>query len=113
MGPISEQWALIVDLIGPVDEWPRDMRSLFWKNGTLVNGERFKLCTFGYINGLDRNILLQWCQLRGLLRDDDAWHHIHGLYNAFENTTQFDTRYWQWNVINRRYQYINGTPRYY
>ena len=90
------------------------MPTYFWKkNGTLKNKERFKVACFTFVNGLPRHLLLEWCHIRGLLRDKAAYDHINYLYDKFENTSDYDTKYWQWNVAMARDQYINGQTHYY
>ncbi|CAL4092374.1 unnamed protein product [Meganyctiphanes norvegica] len=113
MGKLHYLWCLILDIIGPRHKWPRGIPGLFWKKTTLKNKERFQVCCFTYVNGLDRNILLRWCSIRELLSDSDACEHIHHLYDKFEYTSDYDNLYWSWNVAMGVDQYINGGRHYY
>ena len=81
VGRISELWSDIIDLIGPRNEWPRDLPKLFWGvnvrgTGTLIYPERFRLALFCYINGVSLDLLLEWCQKVKILRDNAARKHI-------------------------------------
>ena len=88
MGHIYEAWNLILDIIGPRDEWPRYMPPLFWKGRPLHNEERFKVTLFAYINGLSYDLLKEWCQLLHLVVDDKKWLHLKWLWNRFDEIDQ-------------------------
>ena len=65
------------------------------------------------MNGLDRNILLRWCRIRGLLGNGKSLDNINELFYKFEYTSDYDTKYWQWNVAGEVDHYIGGKIHYY
>ena len=56
---ISRLWLNIIDIIGPIHLWPKDIRKLFWEKHW-TNKQRFKIAVFAYINGLNPEVLLDW-----------------------------------------------------
>ena len=68
---IYEQWILINDLIGPCQQWLFRIRKLFWTK-FIINFEKFLICTFKFINGLDPSNFLEWNQTMELLCDNAA-----------------------------------------
>ena len=104
-------WHLIIDSIGPRNQWPNNIRPLFWKRG-LTNVERFKICLFVYVNGLDPELFKEWCSMAHLLNDNEAWKHVNYLFDTFENGTKYDW-YWQWYVGLGCDKYVNGQTHHY
>ena len=87
------------------------MPALFWKS-TLGYRDRLTIATFSYVNGLAEHLLVEWCELQGSLSNDGI-EGIKYLYNKFENTNEFDKKYYQWNVAMGRDMYIGGDTHYY
>ena len=56
---ITRLWLEIIDIIGPIHLWPKDIRQLFWEKHW-TNKQRFKIAVFAYINGLNPEVLLDW-----------------------------------------------------
>ena len=106
-----ELWLLIKDQIGTHEEWPKSIKPLFWKSN-LNHEERFMICVFVYINGLDPALFKEWCEMAGLLRDSEAWRHVNNLFDKFENSTIYD-HYSQWHVDFKCFKCINGDTKYY
>ena len=57
---IFDMWEHILDIIGPVRNWPPEIRNLFFKTN-LSHIEVVKICTFANVNGLDPDLLVEWC----------------------------------------------------
>lgn len=59
--PLSNEivtlWYDILDIIGPIDSWPPEIKILFFKT-KLSHTEILKLCTFINVNGLNSDILV-------------------------------------------------------
>ena len=91
---MGDLWGLIKDLIGPLNEWPRYMPTLFFKRG-LNQKDRFKLCCFVWVNGLPPNIFFEWGARNHLFRDNEAWSHVRYLFRKFESG-EWGHKYWQW-----------------
>ena len=49
----------ICDIIGPSEQWPKKIFELFWSRN-VVHWDRFMLCTFIVVNGLNPEIFLKW-----------------------------------------------------
>ena len=61
-------WDDICDIIWDSDKWPTKIRKIFQtKNETHFN--RFILCAFVYISGLNPEVFLEWADVVGLCRD--------------------------------------------
>ena len=96
------------DLIGEAKLWPKNIRKLFWKKNVKYF-ERFMLCLFVYINGLQQDIFIGWCELMGLLRDHAAKSHIISLFSDFDRKIMDQhQKYYSFNVTTRKYEYLNG-----
>ena len=112
---IAEKWDFILDLLGgPVTLWPKEIHRLFWKRN-LSYVERFKVACFVWVNGLNPEILFEWIALVGGIHPQNkhGWAHIRGLFTKFNRDGWWMGYYWQWNVDNGRFEYLNGTTRYY
>ena len=68
------------------------------------------MCLFIFVNGADPELFLNWCYHMRLLRDISAIKHIRYLFTVFTEHTQYD-HYSSWNVINSRYECIQGSPQ--
>ena len=55
----------ICNIIGPSDEWPVSILKMFWRPNTR-HWERFILCTFVAVNGLNSDIFLEWIDVMSL-----------------------------------------------
>jgi hypothetical protein len=98
---INQQWELIQDLIVPTYDWPYYTRRLFWIK-PLGHFQRALIAAFGYINGLNPVILIEWLQLMNLSFPAHHVRHISALYNLYA-----------WNTSQRQYQYLDGRVRIY
>ena len=107
----AELWSDIQDLIGKANLWPIFIRNLFWsKNIKHYSG--ILICAFVFVNGLNPIVFLQWCDLRGMCRDNSSRNEIVSLLNAFEsNPSKYN--YYAYNVHFNRYETLSGrTIRY-
>ena len=58
----------ILDIIGPVMNWPPEIRNLFFKT-KLTHIELVKISSFANVNGLDPDLLVEWCDKMKLHKD--------------------------------------------
>ena len=107
----SRLWLDIIDIIGPIHLWPKDIRKLFWEKHW-TNKQRFKIAVFVFINGLNPELLLDWIVLFQNT-DRNGEIHIRYLMDKFEEGTLYRRNYYSWNVAQSRYQYLDGSTRYY
>ena len=68
-------WYDILDIIGPVTNWPPEIRNLFLKT-RLTHIEMLKLCTFVNVSGLNPYILVDWCDKMNLHKDFTSQHDM-------------------------------------
>ena len=80
----AELWLGIQDLTGNASCWPRSIRRLFWAKVCWRNFDQVRIVAFCFVNGLQPYHLLQWFELRGLLRDKKAYSHVTYIFDAFE-----------------------------
>ena len=93
---ISRLWFNIIDIIGPINLWPKDIRKLFWEKHW-NNKHRFKVAVFAYINGLNPVLLYDWIDLFGNT-DKNGKIHIRYLIDLFEEGNRYRREYYSWNV---------------
>ena len=85
---ISRLWLNVIDVIGPINLWPKDVRKLFWKkNGTLEGG--FKVAVFVYINGLNPLLLYEWIEVYGNITNRSSKSHVRYLIELYEEGTRY------------------------
>ena len=58
----------ICDIIGSSEEWPKRISELFWSRN-ITHWDRFILCTFVVVNGLNPQLFLEWINVIGMARD--------------------------------------------
>ena len=64
------------------------------------------------INGLNPDVLYDWItQFRNT--DNNGEVHIRYLMDKFEEGIVYRRQYYSWNVAQSRYQYLDGSTRYY
>ena len=108
---ISRLWFNIIDIVGPINLCPKDIRKLFWEKNW--NDEhRFKVALFVYINGLNPVFLYDWIDLYGNTNQNGKIH-IRYLIDLFEEGNRYRREYYSFNVAQGRYQYLDGSTRYY
>ena len=52
-------WDDICNIIGPEDEWPTKIHSLFWMPNC-KHVDRFQLTAFVVVNGLNPEVFMEW-----------------------------------------------------
>ena len=107
----AQLWKDIQDIIGNASLWPLNIRRLFWTK-CVKHFDRIKLVTFCFVNGLHPDILLEWSQLKGLCRDENAFRHFKYLFTTFESGVYFRGLF-AYNITMQRYEFLNGTVRRY
>ena len=96
-------------MAGDAKYWPSTIRKLFWGE-KLHYYERFLICCFSFVNGINPEFLIDWCEVKGLCADRHAMDPVKNLMRTFEEGTLL-YRYYAYNVDNRRQEYLNGKPR--
>ena len=64
-------WEHILDIIGPVMNWPPETRNLFFQQN-LTHVQVVKICTFANVNRLDPDLLVEWCDKMMLHKDNKS-----------------------------------------
>ena len=105
-------WYDILDIIGPVRNWPPSIRNLFFKNN-LTHTEILKLATFGFVNGLNPDMLVDWCDKMNLHSNKKSRHDMIHLLVVFETDPDRYKHMYQYNVLWHRYEFLDGTIKYY
>ena len=105
-------WYDILDIIGPVRNWPPSIRNLFFKNN-LTHTEILKLGTFAFVNGLNPDMLVDWCDKMNLHSNKKSRHDMIRLLLVFETDPDRYKHMYQYNVLWHRYEFLDGTIKYY
>ena len=102
----------ICDIIGPSEHWPERVLKLFWSKH-ISQWERFMICAFVVVNGLNPEVFLEWIDVIGMAHDYNSLREIKSLLQTFtENPGKWDRAY-AYNILNHRYEYINGNVKCY
>ena len=112
--PLSKEyilWRDIQEIVGEATLWPRSIRLLFWKRN-VSHWERTLLAAFVWVNALNPEIFMEWCELKKLFRDKKAKDHMEYLFTKFEQGPPYYKLY-AWHVSANRYEWLDGTTRYY
>jgi hypothetical protein len=104
-------WSDIQDAIGPCQNWPFEIRKLFW-TAKINNWQRCKLVNFSYVNGLHPDIFKEWCALMHLLSDAEAVRHIEYLIDLYSKGI-YPPYMWAWNIDMAHNQYLDGERKIY
>ena len=104
---IFELWSTIVDIVGPVGNWPKHIRPLFWKKD-IKDKERFKLSVFIYVNGVNPELFYEWIHAIKILnpKNKSGWAHIRYLFKIMEEGREKRRTWYAWNVHENRSQYL-------
>ena len=105
-------WYDIINIIGPLRNWPPLIRNLFFKKN-LTHTEILKLSTFTYVNGLNPDMLVEWCDKMDLHSNKKPWHDMIHLLVVFETDPDRYKHMYQYNVLWHRYEFLDGTIKYY
>ena len=103
-------WKDIQEIIGECSEWPKKIRYLFWKRG-VTHWDRLVLSAFVYVNALHPDIFFEWADHRRLFNNDSARQHMKSLFKRFHEGRHM--KLYAWHVTLRRYEWTDGTPRFY
>lgn len=110
----TELFLEIQDVIGPVSLWPRQVQQWFLSGIPSGYGTSCKrrplFIAFFWINGLNPEVLYDWCRLTPTNHPSHAVAHYRWLFDAF-NRGQLQYLY-SWNVCQGRYEYLNGGQCY-
>ena len=98
----------ICDIIGPSEEWPEGFLKLFWTRN-LKHWDRFVLCCFIAVNGLNPEVFMEWVDVMHLASDYEAVREFKSLLNDFTNNASKWTRAYGYHVLNHCYEYVSGT----
>ena len=67
------------------------------------------MCAFVFVNGLQPDVFLEWEAQLGMTAD--KIDHMRRVLNYFEAGKYY--RLYAWNVVQRRYEWLDGQPKYY
>ena len=102
----------IVDLIGPVEKWPKAILETYMK-AEYKSADRFKLCLFNYVNGFNNDVFLQFALGKGALADDKAINHIKWISVILERGEEKLDIWFSFNIEQNRWMFLNGETKYY
>ena len=102
----------IVDLLGPVSEWPAGYLAMY-KKEKYDYKDRFCLCVFNFVNGFNNRSFMDFCIANKKLKDRDAYIHIVHLTETLEQRQENLSKWFSYNILDRRWTYLNGQPKYY
>ena len=72
----------ICDIIGPSEQWPKKILELFWSQN-VGHWDRFMLCTFVVVNGLNPEIFIEWIDVIGMVTDKYSIREFKSLLDIF------------------------------
>ena len=72
----------ICGLIGPSEHWPKKILELFWSRN-VGHWDRFMLCTFIVVNGLNPEIFLEWIDVIGMATDKHSVREFKSVLDTF------------------------------
>ena len=72
----------ICDIIGPSECWPKKILELFW-SPNVGHWDRFMLCTFVVVNGLNPEFFLEWIDVIGMATDKLSVREFKSLLDTF------------------------------
>ena len=105
-------WDDMCEVIGDPDRWPSVIRTLFWVPN-IGHWNRIKLCAFVVVNGLHPEYFMDWVDIMGLARDNNARREFCNLLKEFNlNKTKWCHIY-SYNVTHHCYEYLTGAVKYY
>ena len=81
-----------------------------------LSKERFEVACFIYVNGVNPEVYFDWAKLIGNIHANNTkgWKDIRALFSKFDETeSPVLGKYWAFDVVNNRYEYLNGITRYY
>ena len=111
LSPIFVAWSDIQDVIGVASAWPAAIRRFFWTRN-LGHWDRTRVVAFVWINGLHMDLFLDWAHLIGMAEEGSAGYvHMRSLHAYIYSGVTYNL--FAWNITRRRYEYLDGTPRYY
>jgi hypothetical protein len=78
----------------------QQLKDMFFSEFTLTYLERFRLTVFLLWNGVSPYHVLLWYDLRGLLRDSEAWRHVEYLIAEWNDGCRKWASHWTWCTHN-------------
>ena len=102
----------IVDLLGPVSEWPAGYLAMYKKHKYDYK-DRFCLCVFNFVNGFNNRSFMDFCLANKKLEDRKAYDHIVHLTEILEQRQENLSKWFSYCILDRRWTYLNGQPKYY
>ena len=77
----------ICDIIGPSEQWPKKILELFWSRN-VGHWDRFMLCTFVVVNGLNPEFFLEWIDVISMATDKHSIREFKSLLDTFIKKTK-------------------------
>ena len=102
----------IVDLIGPVETWPKNILARYMKSA-FDYGDWFALCLFNFTNGFDNRCFLEYAIAKGAVRGKSAIQHIQNFTEILEKREELLDEWYSFSIVENRWTYLNGKTKYY
>ena len=84
--PFLLSWSSLLNFLGPPKEWPLDIRRAF--DGTVTTNNLLTLATFGFMNGVPHNVLLEYLLSRPQGIDSQCADKLQLYYAMWQNPTR-------------------------
>ena len=97
----------ICDIIGPAEEWPVVIRTLFWTPG-VTHFNRMKLCAFVVVNGLHPEVFMEWVDLMGVARNTSSRREFISWLTELTTNPYKWRRVYAFHVLNHQYEFVTG-----
>ena len=105
-------WYDMVDIIGPVRNWPPKIRNLFFRKN-ITHSQQFQLCTFIFVNGVNPDMLLDWVDRMELCSSKKSHREFVSLLTTFETSPKKYAHMYAYNVYFHHYEYLDGRIKFY
>ena len=105
-------WYDMVDIIGPVRNWPPKIRNLFFRKN-ITHSQLFQLSTFIFVNGVNPDMLLDLVDRMVLCSSEKSHCEFVSLLTTFETNPKKYAHMYAYNVYVHHYEYLNGRIKFY
>jgi hypothetical protein len=96
--------------IGAAKYWPGRILGLFWSK-TLSDSELLTLCIFVWVNRLEKKEFILWLMTINAFHHHRMVLHVERWFEKFEKECKTVRRLCAYNILNHRYEYIDGRIR--
>jgi hypothetical protein len=93
--------------IGSGKFWPERILRLFWSR-MLSDSELLTLCVFAWVNHLPKKTLLDFLRSNDAIKSHQMIINVEHWFQQFENEAKSVQRLFSFNVLNNRFDYVDG-----